>query len=306
MASIRSWLSMVMISAGSMPGSRRAPRTRRRPSRRRRGWPSRWSRSSGPAPPRSWMPTTRPASSSARHASMSRFSSNGSPTCTVGRFAASASPSPNPAEASTLTPPMPSRPVVDPSRTARLPTPLAWPRTSRSARQKPKAQHVDERIALVCLVEHDLAADRGHADRVAVAGDAAHHAFRYPSAAGVVEGTEAQRIHERDRSGPHGEDVPQDAADAGGGALVGLDGRRVVVALDADRGGDAVPDVDDAGVLARPDEHPWAPRVGRRRRWTLDDLYEQCSLHITEYIASSSSFGTRPRISSMSIRSRRR
>ena len=39
-----------------------------------------------PAPPRSWMPTTRPASSSARQASMRRFSSNGSPTWTAGRL----------------------------------------------------------------------------------------------------------------------------------------------------------------------------------------------------------------------------
>ena len=32
------------------------------------------------------------------------------------------------------------------------------------------------------------------------------------------------------------------------------------------------------------------------RRWTLLDLYEQCSLHMTEYIASSDSVGRRPRI----------
>ncbi len=42
-----------------------------------------------PAPPRSWMPTTRPASSSTRHASISRFSSKGSPTWTLGRLASS-------------------------------------------------------------------------------------------------------------------------------------------------------------------------------------------------------------------------
>jgi hypothetical protein len=35
------------------------------------------------------------------------------------------------------------------------------------------------------------------------------------------------------------------------------------------------------------------------RRWTLLDLYEQCSLHITEYIASSDDVGRRPRISWM-------
>src|SRR5512143_728950 len=33
------------------------------------------------------------------------------------------------------------------------------------------------------------------------------------------------------------------------------------------------------------------------RRWTLDDLYEQCSDHITEYMASSAAVGRRPRIS---------
>ena len=49
--------------------------------------------------------------------------------------------------------------------------------------------------------------------------------------------------------------------DPGRRALVRLDGGRVVVALDADGGGDAVAHVDHAGVLARADEHPW--RLGR-------------------------------------------
>ena len=69
---------------------------------------------------------------------MSRFSSNGSPTCTLGRFAASSSSSPNPADARTDTPPMPSRPVVDPNSTARLPTPDARPRTNRSIGSTPR------------------------------------------------------------------------------------------------------------------------------------------------------------------------
>ena len=33
------------------------------------------------------------------------------------------------------------------------------------------------------------------------------------------------------------------------------------------------------------------------RRCTLDDLYEQCSDHMTEYMASSDEVGRRPRIS---------
>ena len=187
---------------------------------------------------------------------MRRFSSKGSPTCTLGRLSASASASPNPADASTDTPPMPSRPVEEPSSTATLPTPVARPSTSRSAGRMPRREDVDERVLGVRLVEHDLAADRRHADRVAVAGDARHHALGDPAAAGVVEGTEAQRVHDRDGPRAHGEDVAQDAADAGGGALVGLDGRRVVVALDADRRGDAVADVDHARALAGTDEHP--------------------------------------------------
>src|SRR5262249_19078878 len=34
--------------------------------------------------------------------------------------------------------------------------------------------------------------------------------------------------------------------------------------------------------------------VGKRDRNTRDDLYEQCSDHMTEYIASSTSLGSRP------------
>ena len=36
--------------------------------------------------------------------------------------------------------------------------------------------------------------------------------------------------------------------------------------------------------------------VPNRRRCTLLDLYEQCSLHITEYMASSDEVGRRPRM----------
>ncbi len=69
---------------------------------------------------------------------MRRFSSNGSPTWTLGRLAASVSSSLNPADARTDTPPMPSRPVVDPNSTARFPTPDARPSTSRSTGSTPR------------------------------------------------------------------------------------------------------------------------------------------------------------------------
>src|SRR5258708_25695994 len=39
---------------------------------------------------------------------------------------------------------------------------------------------------------------------------------------------------------------------------------------------------------------PSLVRVGSRLRWTRDDLYEQCSLHITLKMPSSVSEGSRP------------
>ena len=244
------------------------------------------------------MPTTSPASSSARHASISRFSSKGSPTCTLGRLAASASSSEKPAEASTLTPPMPSRPGGRAEQHGEV-ADARWPGRARGGRSGSTPRHSTLTSGLlgVGLVEHGLAAD-GRARRPSCRSRRSPLTtpFGDPAAAGVVERAEAQRVHQRDRPGAHGEDVAEDAADAGGRALVGLDGRRVVVALDADGGGDAVADVDHAGVLARARRAPTAPRSAGARRWSRDDLYEQCSDHITAYIASSRWLGARPRI----------
>ena len=128
--------------------------------------------------------------------------------------------------------------------------------------EQAQAQHVDERIAPIGGVEDGLATDRGHADGVAVAGHAGDHALGDPATAGIVDGAEPQGIHEGDGPCTHGEDVAEDPPDPGGRPLVGLDRRRVVVRLDADGGGDAVADVDHAGVLARAHEHP--RRLGRK------------------------------------------
>ena len=51
---------------------------------------------------------------------------------------------------------------------------------------------------------------------------------------------------------PHGEDVAQDAADAGGRALEWLDRAGVVVRFHLECDAPAVADVDDAGVFPRP------------------------------------------------------
>ena len=118
-----------------------------------------------------------------------------------------------------------------------------------------EAEHVDERIAGVRRLERDLAADGRDADAVAVVGDAGDHAFEQAARSGRVERSEAQRVQQRDRPRAHREDVADDAADAGRRALIRLDERRVVVRLDLEGGGEAVADVDGAGVLARALQH---------------------------------------------------
>jgi len=87
----------------------------------------------------------------------------------------------------------------------------------------------------------------------------------------VVRGAEAQRVGAGDGPGAHGEHVAQDAAHAGGGALVGLDEGGVVVRLHLEHDGVAVADVDDAGVLAGADEDP-GPGGGQAPEQRPDDL----------------------------------
>ena len=115
----------------------------------------------------------------------------------------------------------------------------------------------------VALVEVDLAADRRDADAVAVAGDAGDDAFERAPHLRPLERPEAQRVQQRHRARAHREDVADDAADAGGRALVRLDERRVVVRLDLEHRREAVADIDRAGVLAGPLQH--ARPFGRQR-----------------------------------------
>jgi hypothetical protein len=67
---------------------------------------------------------------------MSTFSVNGSPTCTDGSFLRPVS-APNVSDASTDTPPMPSRPVRAPNRMILLPVPDAKARCRSSVRIAP-------------------------------------------------------------------------------------------------------------------------------------------------------------------------
>ena len=100
-------------------------------------------------------------------------------------------------------------------------------------------------------VEDRLAAYGRDADAVPVVADPADGPVEWRSR----RRAEAQGVEERDGSGAHRDDVAEDAADPGRRALEGLDGRRVVVALDLEGAREPVAEVDDAGVLARALEH---------------------------------------------------
>ena len=123
-------------------------------------------------------------------------------------------------------------------------------------------EHVHQRIAVVAFLENAFAADRRHAEAVAVMGDAGDHAFEDAPVArargGIVGRPEAQRIHDGDRPRAHREDVAQNAADAGGRALKRLDKARMVVRFDLERDRVALADIDDARVLSRPLQHQLA------------------------------------------------
>ena len=135
--SIRSCDSLTMISQGSMPASRSGTRATSMSSPTSPLEAISADDDDSPAAPRSCSATSSPRSSSSSEHSMTFFSANGSPTWTVGRLSASASPSS--AEASTEAPPIPSRPVEAPNRTSGLPMPVAALRIRPSARASPSA-----------------------------------------------------------------------------------------------------------------------------------------------------------------------
>ena len=114
---------------------------------------------------------------------------------------------------------------------------------------------IDQNVGVVAVVEVTLAADGGHADTVAVTADAGDHAGDEIARARMIDGAETERIERRDRPRAHGENIAQYAADAGGRALIRLDERRMVVAFHLEGHGQAVADIDDAGILAGPLQH---------------------------------------------------
>ena len=116
----------------------------------------------------------------------------------------------------------------------------------------PSVNALTRDVGVVASVEIALAANRRHADAVAVAADAGDHARKQVARARMIDAAETKRIERRDRTRAHGEDIAQDATDAGGGSLVGLDKGRMVVAFHFESHGQPAADIDDAGIFTRP------------------------------------------------------
>src|SRR3546814_6160302 len=79
---------------------------------------------------------------------------------------------------------------------------------------------VDEDIAVIGLVEIDLASHRRHADAIAIAADAVDDARDEMLHLRMVGAAEAQGVEVRDGARAHREDVAQNAAYPGSRALI--------------------------------------------------------------------------------------
>ena len=108
---------------------------------------------------------------------------------------------------------------------------------------------VDEWIDLVTRIKKDFPTHDGHAKAVAVIANAFHHPFQQPLGARVAQITKAKAVQLGNGAGSHGEDVPVDAAHPGCRALIGLNGRGVIVAFNLECTPQSVADVHDACVL---------------------------------------------------------
>src|SRR5215467_9070830 len=146
-----------------------------------------------PAAPMSWIAMTQPFAIISRQASSKSFSANGSPTCTVGRFSSESSPN-------------------SAAGGGGVENLVGFRHAHRHG--------VDQNIAVVASVEADRAAHRRDPEGIAIAADASHHAGDQMAGHRMIWSPERQRVEASDRPRPHGEDIAQDAADAGSGALV--------------------------------------------------------------------------------------
>ena len=119
-------------------------------------------------------------------------------------------------------------------------------------------ENVHQRISVVAFFENSFAADRRHAETIAIMRDAGDHAFQDSSIARALQRAKADGVHHCDGPRAHGENVAQNAANAGGGALKRLNKAGMVVRFDFEGNGVIAADINDSGIFSRPLQHQLA------------------------------------------------
>ena len=218
------------------------------------------------------MPTTRPASRISRQASISRFSSNGIADLHARALVVVGAVGAEPGRREHAGPADAVPPGGRAEQHGQVPRARGPGEHEAVVGQEAEAEHVDERIVLIGGIEDGLTAHRRHADRVPIAGYSGHHSFGDPPASSVVQRTESEGIHERDGASTDREHIAQDArrrrsrrprrARWPRGGCGSRSGRRRRCRRRRRR-------------RRRPRPGPPAragASVGRRRRWSRDDL----------------------------------
>ena len=159
-----------------------------------------------PAAPMSWIAITAPERISSRQASSSSFSAKGSPTWTVGRFSSASGLEGGRCHARAMD-------AVAPGFRAEIDDRIADSRRGRSEDRVPLGDadrhRVDEDVAVVAPMKAGRAADRRHAERIAVAADPRDDPRHQTPGFGMIGRAEAQEVERGDRPRAHGEHVAQ-------------------------------------------------------------------------------------------------
>ena len=116
--------------------------------------------------------------------------------------------------------------------------------------KRTNAERVHKWVALVDAIENGFASDVRKTEAVAVERDSADYSVHNSCGVRVLNCSEAKLIHDGNWASAHGQDVSNNAADAGGRALKGLNEAGMVVALDLEGDRPALADVNHAGVFA--------------------------------------------------------
>ena len=122
-----------------------------------------------------------------------------------------------------------------------------------------QSQRVDEWVLRIAGLEGDFTANSRDAEAISIAADAADDAVEdaailcglfFSGALARDDLAKTQRIEHGDGARAHGENVAQDSADAGGGALERLDVTGMIVRFNLEGRDEAVADVHDTGVFS--------------------------------------------------------